>query len=233
MAEYQQYCPVARATEIFADRWTPLVLRELLAGSRRFNEIHRGLPRISRSLLASRLRHLEDCAIVERHAGTRPNLSEYALTEAGLELKKVIEQLGAWGAKWAFGQPKPEELDPALLLWKMHQRIHRDRLPAGRTVVEFEFPKLRNRRFWLVLEPREVSLCVKPPGFDSSLIVRADLAVLYRVWVGHLEYRTALREGGIVVNGPPSLARELPRWLMFSPMAPFVRAERECAPARR
>lgn len=231
MAEYQQYCPVARATEVFADRWTPLVLRELLAGSHHFNDIHRGLPRISRSLLAARLRHLEDCDIVERRAGARSNLSEYVLTDAGLELKKVIEALGAWGAKWAFGEPKPEELDPALLLWRIHQRIHRDRLPPNRTVVEFEFPKLRKRRLWLLLDRREVSLCVKPPGFDTDLIVTADLSILYRVWVGHLEFQAALRTGGLRVNGTPALARELPGWLMLSPMAPFVRAE--CASSGR
>jgi DNA-binding HxlR family transcriptional regulator len=230
MGEYRQYCPVARATEIFADRWTPLVVRELLAGSRHFNELHRGLPRISRTLLAARLRHLEGCEIVERRAGARPNLSEYVLTDAGRELKGVIDSLGAWGARWAFGEPKPEELDPGLLLWKMHQRIHRERLPLKRTVVEFEFPKLRRRRLWLLLERREVSLCVKSPGIDSDLIVTADLSILYRVWVGHLEYRAALREGGILVSGLPALARELPRWLMFSPMAPIVRAE--CATAR-
>src|SRR5262245_12615683 len=138
MAKYHQYCPVARATEILADRWTPLIVRELLAGSRHFNDIQRGLPGISRSLLVSRLRHLEDSQVIERRTGTRPNITEYILTDAGRDLKLVIERLGAWGVKWAFGEPKPEELDPALLLWKIHQRIHRQLLPPARTVVEFD-----------------------------------------------------------------------------------------------
>ena len=224
MADYRQYCPVAHATEIFADRWTPLIVRELLAGSSHFNAIHRGLPGISRSLLVSRLRHLEDNAVIERRACDRPNSSEYVLTEAGRELRNVVEQLGKWGVKWAFGEPRPEELDPVLLLWKIHQRIYCDRLPARRTIVQFEFSGERKRRLWLVLEPTEVSVCLKPPGGDPDLIVHTGLALMYRVWVGHLDWDAAIRGGGIVVDGPPTLARELPRWFKWSPMAQHVRA---------
>ena len=227
MAKYHQYCPVARATEILADRWTPLIVRELLAGSRHFNEIQRGMPGISRSLLVSRLRHLEDSGVIERRTGFRRNVTEYLLTEAGRDLKHVIEGLGAWGVKWAFGEPRPEELDPALLLWKIHQRIHRDLLPPRRTVVEFDLTGRRGRRLWLVLEQSEVSLCLKPPGFDSDLVVRADLSLLYRLWVGQMDYNAALRSGGIAVDGPRALAHELPRWFMWSPMARFVRSFRE------
>jgi len=227
MAEYRQYCPVARACEILADRWTPLIVRELLAGSRHFNEIERGLPGISRSLLVSRLRHLEDAKVVERRSGGRANASEYHLTEAGRDLQRVVERLGAWGVRWAFGEPRPEEMDPVLLLWKMHQRIRRDLLPLERTIVEFDFTGLSARRLWLVLEPREVSVCLRPPGFDPDLIVRAELSLFYRVWLGVVDYQDALRSGGVVVEGSPPLARELPRWLMWSPMARIVRRERE------
>jgi DNA-binding HxlR family transcriptional regulator len=132
MAEYHQYCPVARACEIFADRWTPLLVRELLFGSRHFNAIKRGLPGISRSLLVSRLRLLDDSGVLERHAGKRPTATEYVLTEAGIDLKKVLEGLGQWGVKWAFGEPKPDELDAALLLWMMRRWIHRHLLPSAR-----------------------------------------------------------------------------------------------------
>ena len=114
MQIYKQYCPVARASEIFADRWTPLIVRELIAGSHRLNEIERGLPGISRSLLASRLRHLEDAGVVERLPAVRSNVSEYHLSEAGRELKVVIEALGGWGVRWAFGEPRPEELGAGL-----------------------------------------------------------------------------------------------------------------------
>src|SRR5664279_5119339 len=125
MARYKQYCPVARASEILADRWTPLIVRELLAGSRHFNEIERGLPGISRSLLSARLRHLERNGVVERRVSERPSTVDYVLTDAGGELRQVLESLGAWGVRWAFRDPKVDELDPALLLWKVHQRIDR------------------------------------------------------------------------------------------------------------
>jgi DNA-binding HxlR family transcriptional regulator len=227
MAEYFQYCPVARACEILADRWTPLIVRELLAGSRRFNEIERGLPGISRSLLASRLRHLEDTGVVERRMSNRPNKSEYELTDAGRDLQSVVDQLGAWGVRWAFGEPRPQELDPVLLLWKVHQRINRHLLPPKRTVIEFDFTGPLARCLWLVVEPREVSVCLKPPGFDSDLIIRADLAFFYQVWLGHIDYADALRSHRLIVEGPARLARDIPRWFMWSPMARFVRSERK------
>jgi DNA-binding HxlR family transcriptional regulator len=223
MAEYRQYCPVARASEIVADRWTPLIVRELLAGSRHFNAIERGLPGISRSLLAARLRLLEDAGVLVRRGGRQRNVSEYVLTEAGRDLEGVLDRLGAWGVRWAFGDPRPEELDPVLLLWKLHQRIRRDRLPVSRTVVEFDFRGRCGRRLWLVLEPREISVCLKPPGFDPDLVIRVDLTYFHRLWLGHIDYAAALRSGGLTIDGPAALAREFPRWLMWSPMAHYVR----------
>ena len=230
MQKYKQYCPVARASEILAERWTPLIVRELVAGSRRFNEIERGLPGISRGLLASRLRDLEHAGVIERLPGTASAAAGYHLTEAGLELRMVIEALGAWGTRWAFGEPAPEELDAGLLIWKIHQRIHRDLLPEGRTVVEFDFTGPRGRRVWLLLQPREVSVCVTPPGFDSDVVVRADLAFFYRLWLGQVEYDAAIRSGGVVVAGPQALVRQLPRWLMWSPMARFVEGREPACP---
>jgi DNA-binding HxlR family transcriptional regulator len=226
MQKYNQYCPVARTSEILADRWTPLIVRELILGSRRFNEIERGLPGISRSLLASRLRGLEDAGVIERLPGAQPKVREYHLSDAGRDLKPVVDALGAWGVRWAFGEPRPEELDAGLLVWRMHQRIDRDLLPERRTVVEFEFTGPRGRRVWLVLEPREVSVCVTPPRFDADLVVHADLAFFFRMWMGHVDYDTASRCGAVIVDGSPALAKQLPRWLMWSPMARFVR-ERE------
>lgn len=232
MQKYKQYCPVARATEILGDRWTLLIVRELILGSHRFNEMERGLPGISRSLLSSRLRDLERYGIVERLPGLQSKGTEYHLSEAGRDLKKVIESLGGWGVRWAFGEPLLEELDAGLLVWKIHQRIDRELLPERRTVVEFDFTGPRARRVWLLLQPREVSVCVTPPGFDSDLLVRADLSYFYRVWLGHIAYDAAIRCGAVVVEGPPALARQLPRWFLWSPMAPFVRErERALAPA--
>lgn len=229
MQKYKQYCPVARASEIVADRWTPLIVRELILGSHRFNDIERGLPGISRSLLASRLRDLEDSGVVERLPRAGSRMAEYHLSEAGTHLKPVIEALGAWGVRWAFGEPRPEELDAGLLVWKMHQRIDRELLPDRRTVVEFDFTGPKGKRVWLLLERREVSVCVTPPGFDSDLVVRSDLAFFYRVWFGYVEYDAAVRGGGVAVEGLPALVKQLPRWFMWSPMARLVR-ERECAP---
>lgn len=223
MQKYRQYCPVSRAAEIFADRWTPLIVRELVLGSHRFNDIERGLPGISRSLLASRLRDLEDAGVVERLPRAQSRLTEYHLTEAGRELKVVIEALGAWGVRWAFGDPDPEELDAGLLVWKIHQRIDRELLPETRTVVEFDFTGRCGRRVWLLLERREVSVCVTPPRFEPDLVVHADLALFYRVWLGRVEYVDAVRRRDVVVEGMPALVRQLPRWLMWSPMACFVR----------
>jgi DNA-binding HxlR family transcriptional regulator len=223
MQKYKQYCPVARAAEIVADRWTPLILRELILGSHRFNDIERGLPGISRSLLASRLRSLEACGVVERLPRAASTVTEYHLSEAGRDLKGFIEALGAWGVRWAFDDPRREELDAGLLVWKIHQRINRDRLPDRRTVIEFDFTGRKGRRVWLLLERREVSVCVTPPGFDSDVIVRADLSFFYRVWFGHTDYAAAVRAGDVVVEGPPVLAKQIPHWLMWSPLAHYVR----------
>ena len=148
------------------------------------------------------------------------------MTEAGHNLKDVIEHLGAWGVKWAFGEPRADELDPALLVWKIHQRIDKGRLPHRRTVVQFDLAGRRARRLWLVLEPREVSVCLKPPGFDSDLILSADTSLLYQVWLGRIDYDVAVGRGEIVVEGPRDLVRALPGWFMWSPMARFVR---ECS----
>lgn len=223
MQKYKQYCPVARTCEILADRWTPLIVRELMLGSHRFNDIERGLPGISRSLLASRLRMLESAGVVERLPAAQPGLRAYHLSPAGRELKPVIEALGAWGVRWAFGDPQPEELDAGLLVWRLHQRVDRERLPERRTVVEFDFSGPRGRRVWLLLEPREVSVCVTPPGFDADLVVRSDLELFYRVWLGDVDLATVLRCRSVVIEGPPVLAAGLPHWFLWSPMARFVR----------
>jgi DNA-binding HxlR family transcriptional regulator len=227
MFKYHQYCPVARACEILADRWTPLIVRELLFGSRHFNELRRGLPRISRSLLVARLRHLEDNGVIERRTGARPNVTEYILTEAGSDLADVIKHLGTWAIKWVFVDPNREELDPALFLWKMHQRVDHRELPRERTVVQFDLTGRKGRRVWLVLVPHDVSSTLKPPGLRSDLIVRADVSVLYRVWAGFLDYDAAVRSGEIVLEGPSALVRAFPRWFMWSPLADVARAYRE------
>jgi DNA-binding HxlR family transcriptional regulator len=215
---------VARAAEIFADRWTPLIVREMLAGASHFNQIQRGLPGISRTLLSTRLRVLEDAGVVARLVGDGPRSTEYRLTPAGDALDEVVERLGRWGSRWAFGDPRPDELDPVVLLWNMHRRIHHHRLPPGRVVVEFDFAAKRRARLWLVLKREEASVCLKPPGFDSDLLVTADLGAFYCVWLGRLPLATAIRTGKVRIEGPTHLVREFPRWLKWSPMAENVRS---------
>jgi DNA-binding HxlR family transcriptional regulator len=224
MHEYGQYCPIARASEILADRWTPLIVRELLAGVRHFNELDRGLPGISRSLLSERLQRLERTGVVARHQGADGHPSEYRLTRAGLELQQVIDVVGGWGARWAFGEPRPRELDPLVLLWWMRRRVHRDRLPPRRIVVEFEFRGARSGAYWLILTRSDVSVCLQHPRFDVDLRVHADIASFYAVWLGRRTLSEATREGRVRLDGPPPLARAFPAWFAWSPMAGAVRA---------
>ncbi|HEU5347044.1 MAG TPA: helix-turn-helix domain-containing protein [Ktedonobacterales bacterium] len=217
MRSYGQYCPIAKATEIFADRWTPLIIREMLDGTCHFNDLERGLPGISRSLLAERLRRLERAGVVERSSVPNRHATEYHLTLAGEQLKEVIDVLGRWGARWAFGDPVPEELDPALLMWWMRRRVQRNRLPPQRLVVQFDFRGQHTGSYWLVMEPAEVSVCLQHPGFAIDLLVTADIAACYRVLFSRLTLAEALRAGLIEVDGPTPLVRSFPTWWTWFP----------------
>jgi DNA-binding HxlR family transcriptional regulator len=223
MYRYGQYCPVARASEILADRWTPLIVRELLAGLRHFNDLDRGLPGISRALLVGRLRRLESMGVIERHASNEGRGVEYTLTRAGQELQRVIDVLGGWGARWAFGDPRPSELDPVVLLWWMRRRVHRHRLPAHRVVIEFDFRGGRTGTYWLVLERADVSVCLQHPKFDIDLRVSADIAGFYRVWLGRTTLGEAMSRGLVRLDGMPAAVRAFPHWFAWSPMADTVR----------
>jgi DNA-binding HxlR family transcriptional regulator len=224
MEPYGQYCPIARGAEVFGDRWTPLIVRELLQGMHRFNDLERGLPGISRPLLAKRLRQLEQAEIVERRPAAKGPWSEYHLTPGGRELERVVEALGQWGARWAFGEPQKQEQDPALLLWWMRRRINRHLLPPRRVVVRFDVRGSKRQRLWLVLEPQDVSVCLHDPGFDVDLIVTAHVADLYRAWLGRIRLQEALREGAIRIDGTPALVRAFPGWLKLSHLAEAVHA---------
>lgn len=210
MRSYHQYCPIALAAEVLGDRWTLLIVRELLGGSVRFNELQRGLPGISRSVLAQRLRLLEREGVVARHPDGQG--SRYELTPAGRDLQAVLEAFTHWGARWVLREPRPEELDPALLLWSMHRRLRPDRLPAGRTVVEFRFSGCGRERVWLVLEERKGSVCLKHPGYDPDLVVTAAIASLFRAWLHQIPFEGEVRAGRIGAQGPPALARSWPEW---------------------
>lgn len=221
---YGQYCPVARAAEIFADRWTVLILRELLAEVAQFNELGRGLPGASRSLLAERLDRLVRAGVLGRREAGRGRPVEYRLTTAGRALQPLIDAMGAWGARWAFGEPRPTELDPIVLLWWMRRRVRHDQLPRARMVIRFEFRGTPRPSYWLVLRPGEASVCLKEPGLDVDLAVAADIAAFYRVWLGRTALAGALRHGEVRLDGAPADVRGFPRWFAWSPMAGAVRA---------
>lgn len=212
---YGQYCPVTRAVEVLAERWTLLIVRDLLVGSTRFNELSRCNPGLSRSLLSKRLRQLERAGVVE-HVG-----DEYLLTRAGQDLRPVVFGLGAWGAEWQFGDPRERELDPQLLMWWVHGRIDFSRLPGRRVVLAFRFPGVADR-FWVVRDDAGPSLCTADPGFEVDATVEGDLDVLYQVWLGRLPLATALRDGRVRIEGRSDITRPLPEALQLSPVAPLV-----------
>ncbi|SRR5258706_1864413 len=219
-SQYGQFCPVAVASEIFAERWTPIILRELVLGSRGFNEILRGVPRISRALLAKRLRTLIEAGVIASVQG------EYRLTESGRELGEIVVRLGEWGQRWTT-PVRRDRLDARLLMWDMRRRIAVERLPEKRVVVQFDFrgAPARPKTFWLVMTRPDVDLCVIEPGYEVDLFVEADLAEFSRVWLGELPIRQAIRERAISLNGDRQSERDFPSWLLLSTLAAVPRPD--------
>jgi DNA-binding HxlR family transcriptional regulator len=215
---YGQYCPIARALDVLGERWTLLIVRDMLVGTSRFNDLARGLPGLSRSLLSKRLRQLERAGLVERLDG------EYLLTDAGNDLRPLVFGFGSWGAKWTFGDPDPDELDPELLVWWMHTRLDTSHLPSAdrRFVLHVRFEDDR-RQFWIVVEHGDASVCLTDPGFDVDVTITADVATLYQVWLGRRDVRDAVRRGELRFDGPRPLTRRMPDVLRLSPIAELVR----------
>jgi DNA-binding HxlR family transcriptional regulator len=212
MKSYGQFCSIAKALEVVGERWTPLVLRELICGASRYNEIQRGVPRISPTLLSKRLSDLERAGVIARDPAGR-----YALTEAGRELKPVIEQLGVWGQRWARGRLADEDFDPDLLMWDMRRRIDLERFPKTGACLKFEFtdcPKGK-RHYWLVGDEVGLDLCVSDPGHPVDLYVTCDIRTMTRVWNGDLPLRKMISDGKIELHGPLALRRAFPGWLML------------------
>lgn len=221
--QYGQYCPVSLGSEVLADRWTPLILREMVLGSTRFNDIERGLPGISRTLLAQRLRHLERKGVLARRPARSGRGSEYHLTPAGQDLEPVIMAIGEWAVRWMFAEPDPADVDPVAMTWWMHRRVDTSRLPDRRVVIEFNYLGVNATVIWLVLDRGEPSVCVKHPGFDSDIIVTTDAASFMRVFSGIDTLADARRRGTVAIDGPPALTRAFGSWFLWSPFAPAVR----------
>lgn len=216
---YDQFCPVAKASEIFANRWTPLLLRELMAGMHAFNDIHRGVPLMSRAVLVTRLRELEGQGIIERRprAGGSGADHDYWLTAAGESFRPVVSALGHWGLAHARERIQPTDLDPTVFMWALRRRVDRALLPERRIVVQFEFAgvpasRTRFRTMWLVLEGSGVDVCAKNPGHPIDLYFRGRIADFVAVYLGHAGLRDD--EGKrLSIEGPPQLGRRLVSWL--------------------
>ena len=224
MGVYGQFCPVALGAEVFAERWTPLILREMLHGAKRFSEIQRGVPRISRNLLTQRLAFLQRNGIIERCAAANGRGHEYCLTEAGRGLGGVIEALGIWGYKWASHEITDEHLDPDFLMWALRRMVRVDSLPAERVVVSFRFRREPKRHYWLVLQRPEVDLCLINPGYEVDVEVLAEVAALAGVCLGKVDFLRAVKAGDIEVGGSPRHRRALGGWLGVTRFAALARA---------
>ena len=221
---YGQYCPLALAAELLCERWTLLVVSRLLDGCTQFNEIHRGVPRISPSLLSQRLHALERAGLVVREPAARGKPRPYAVTDAGRELEPIIMDLAAWGQRWSRDMTH-DDLDPGFLAWSMHRRIDTEHMPPGRIVIELEFTGTPRdcRRFWLVHEDGKVQMCLKHPGFEVDLRVLSDIRLFVEAWRGIRDLRAEIAARRIRVSGPARLCRQFPGWLQLSQLAPFPR----------
>jgi DNA-binding HxlR family transcriptional regulator len=224
---YGQFCPVAQAAAVLTERWTPLVIRELLCGSVRFNDLQRGVPRMSSSLLSRRLKELEYVGILERRRASGPGY-EYHLTPAGKDLCPVVETMGLWAQRWMRDESvAAEKLDVSLLMWDVRRRVVAGKLRRAqdRYVVEFQFigPIRGHRRYWLVFDQGQVDLCYKDPGFEPALYVISPLRTLTQVWLGHVTLAEAQRGGNLRFEGSAQDIAAFRSWFALSLFAPAGR----------
>lgn len=221
---YGQFCTVARGAEVLCERWTPLVIRELMCGSRRFNDLHRGVPRMSTSLLAQRLRHLEEFGVVRRSAAGK--VWEYSLTEAGEELRPIVMGLGHWGARWIGTRLREDQLDAGLLMWDIRRSVRLDAFPAHPVIVQFKFRDARSGegQWWLVVEHGTADLCRDDPGRELTLLVDATVRGLTDIWSGERTHQEVQGAGELRVQGRAADVARLWDWLGSSAFAPTRRA---------
>jgi DNA-binding HxlR family transcriptional regulator len=221
-SSYHQFCPVAKAMELLDERWTLLVVRELVAGSQHFNELRRGVPRMSPTLLSKRLNQLVRAGVVERRTDGAD--VRYLLTPAGEELRPVVEALGAWGTRW-IGELGDADLDPKLLLWDMHRNVDFAAIPEGRTVIQFRFGDVpaKSRLWWLVLDREEADVCDVDPGHEVTVTVTTSLRRMIHIWRGDLSWSDALRSAAMTIEGPAAVRWAVPQWFRLSPFATVPR----------
>jgi DNA-binding HxlR family transcriptional regulator len=222
IGSYKQFCPVAMAAEILCTRWTVVLLRELIAGSTRFNELRRGVPRMSPALLSQRLKELEAANIVTRQSGSERGVFEYQLTAGGRELGPIVEAFGVWGQRRIASQLSLQHLDVQLLMWDMRRNLNTTPMPKQRSVVQFSYPELSatQRSWWLIVDPEEsVDLCSIDPGFDVDLYVSVDLRTMTAIWMGLDTVRAAIANRRMMLTGNRQLASAMQSWLGLSPFA--------------
>jgi DNA-binding HxlR family transcriptional regulator len=220
---YKQFCPVAMAAEILCTRWTVVLLRELVAGSTRFNDLRRGVPRMSPALLSQRLKDLETAEIICRTPSpTEPGVFEYHLTASGRELEPLVEGFGIWGQRWVETEPSLQHLDAPLLMWDMRRNLDPTPMPKRRSVIQFQYPELspKLRLWWLLVGPNaQVDLCSIDPGFDVDLFVSTDLRTMTAIWMGLDNVRNAKSAQRMMLTGDRKLAADMQAWLGLSPFA--------------
>ena len=222
IGSYKQFCPVAMAAEILCTRWTVVLLRELIAGSTRFNELRRGVPRMSPALLSQRLKELEVAGIVTRKSGSERGVFEYQLTAAGRELGPIVEAFGIWGQRRIESHLSLQHLDVQLLMWDMRRNLNTTPMPQKRSVVQFSYPELpaTQRSWWLIVDPVEsIDLCSIDPGFDVDLYVSVDLRTMTAIWMGLDTVRAAIANRRLMLTGNRQLATAMQNWLGLSPFA--------------
>jgi DNA-binding HxlR family transcriptional regulator len=221
---YRQFCPVAMAAEVLCTRWTIVLLRELGAGSTRFNDLRRGVPRMSPALLSQRLKDLQAAGVVAKVAGPS-GVVEYRLTEAGRELQPIVEAFGIWGQRRVEAEVSLENLDVQLLMWDMHRGLNTTPMPKRRVVIQFIYSDLpaNQRNAWLLVDPEAgVDLCAADPGFDVDLYVSVDLRTMTAIWMGYQTVRQALAGQKMILTGDDDLAKDMQAWLGLSPFAPYA-----------
>jgi DNA-binding HxlR family transcriptional regulator len=219
MKTYGQFCPLAQATQLLCERWTLLVVRELIAGSTRFSELHKGVPLMSPTLLSTRLKQLVQAGVITL-SGSKGN-SSYHLTPAGLELRPIVELLGVWGHRWARSRLDDDDLDAGLLMWDMRRSVDATLFPDERIVVQFEYPDAPQgaRDWWLVSEDGEIDLCLNDPGHEVDMMIKASLKAMTTVWMCERKFNDAVKTGDIQVMGAPRLTARLQDWLRASALS--------------
>jgi DNA-binding HxlR family transcriptional regulator len=215
-SDYSQFCPVAMTAEVFCQKWTALVLREMLCGSTRFNDLRRGVPKMSPSLLSKRLKELAEAGVVEE------THSEYRLTAAGEELRPIVMAMGVWGQRWVESNLSLKNLDASLLMWDMRRWLDPKPLPKRRCTISYHFPEVTkgHKTYWLVVEPDgKVDLCGEDPGFDIDLYITASLRSMTAIWMGLATVKEEIAKGNLTIDGSPAIAQTMQDWLGLSPFA--------------